>query len=1089
MNETPGYNPEQEKEKSRRKYILSLWKEQEESEFRDSKNGQVLFTLKQIRGEIKSLASLSASPAKQKRIEELSSQIQIKIQSLDALIATEKIDIQDAVEMDNLPEFSSKNPDWQQRYKQAVHPLSREKQAWRYLLDEISSLSSQEKNEETKSDFDIYEETVAGYLQEADNLINLTIDYTNVTFVFNEVQKIDLISLSQKLKESFDFATQHLSPLNKEKFKAAHVDPINEKIQQLEIKKGLIYQKIIDTIKLSAIVNPEQLKIALNFSLLKNLESGFAQQMKEPLVEALYTFFLNYLDGQAFLSNLAALASSPASNFINNPVNVIADLTAFVKSKAVSFGLHDISDEQVAKIVDIVREKNNSEIKKIDIKNEGLDFEGLESQVSVLQNYINVEVPAILSKDYGVSGKDLISKKIKSFLQIIIPQLDRFAELAEKTEENIKRKLSTITKITERATEIARTYEEEVAHLSGFEKDIFNAHGVADLLDTTFFTEVSMTQWNLLKARLKFLKEEVVAVDYHSRSTAELSAGRVAEANAIDSSCQKAIQLFDNFLDLVGYGIYHSSLIDHTHGTDYDHKLAKKIAAGKGETTSSDAETANKGLSQCELFHSSSDDFEWATTQRNKAGSAEQVGALQEIISFLYTEHIGKRGDRFSGTNLIQAREQGETVTIEKLLHEIIGDSLSEFLAKASTSTDPRLVAASLELKNHTEDSFQVFRRMIKFKIARDNLSTLAVFDFAANNDDSLPGGTTVNTSGRIAAAIRDISSRQTGTGNGNLALVSATHNISMVLQHIKPETRLRPKTEAGLDILPSDPNGSLYDRKFRFIKKAKRRALVEFPQLERLLSKLEYRQREWWQSGIPPASYAMNTTRGSLKTWLEAEAAMEEMEAFSVQEEFDDVAAIQKKLNTNGSIISGYTGTRIGTPQECLQWWADRGNVEPKGISYVDQEFLALYMKVITSILCRSPGRRTMGRFGTEKNYELQHEDLKKKIIEGLTLGKTLNADLYMPIVLDFLENNDFMAEKEDAEAFRSGIEKRSYQYWQWLSENGYNEESQLNTVETSGNFLSRALFGGINKLDVENKKYAIPPKVIVINPEKPFS
>lgn len=1085
MNETPGYNPEQEKEKSRRKYILSLWKEQEESEFRDSKNGQVLFTLKQIRGEIKSLASLSASPAKQKRIEELSSQIQIKIQSLDALIATEKIDIQDAVEMDNLPEFSSKNPAWQQRYKQAVHPLSREKQAWRYLLDEISSLSSQEKNEETKSDFDIYEETVAGYLQEADNLINLTIDYTNVTFVFNEVQKIDLISLSQKLKESFDFATQHLSPLNKEKFKAAHVDPINEKIQQLEIKKGLIYQKIIDTIKLSTIVSPEQLKIALNFSLLKNLESGFAQQIKEPLVEALYTFFLNYLDGQAFLSNLAALASSPASNFINNPVNVIADLTVSVKSKAISFGFHDITDEQVEKIVDIVREKNNSEIKKIDIKNEGLDFEGLESQVSVLQNYINVEVPAILSKGYGVSGTDLISKKIKSVLQIIIPQLDRFAELAEKTEENIKRKLSTITKIAERATEIARTYEEEVAHLSGFEKDIFNAHGVADLLDTTFFTEVSMTQWNLLKARLKFLKEEVIAVDYHSRSAAELSAGRVAEANAIDSSYQKAVQLFDNFLDLVGYGIYHSSLIDHTHGTDYDHKLAKKIAAGKGETKSSDAETANKGLSQCELFHSSSDDFEWATTQRNKAGSAEQVGALQEIISFLYTEHIGKRGDRFSGTQLIQAKEQGGTVTIEKLLHEIIGDSLSEFLAKVSTSTDPRLVAASLELKNHTEDSFQVFRRMIKFKIARDDLSTLAVFDFAANNDDSLPGGTIVDTSGRIAAAIRYLSSAQTKSGNGNLALVATTHNISEVLKKIKPEVRLSPVTEAGNPILPGDPNGLLYDNKFRFIRKAKRRALVDFPQLERLLPQLEYKQREWWQCGIPFPSYAMNQSKSSLKIWLEAEGAMRDMQTLAVTGKFGDLGELQKKLNTNGSIINGYTAFESNNP---TSWWQNRGSTEPSGISYVDQEFLSLYMYIMTIALLQTPGKRTTGRFGSQEIYEKRHNAIKQQLITGLSAGKTLNAKMYAPIVRSFLENNDFMMEKEDAQAFYSLLQQRSVKYWEWLSLNWDRNESQLNELHETGNFLTRAFIGGINKHQVLERQHSYPEPVVIVNPEKPF-
>lgn len=117
-------------------YKTKLWREFASSEYR---SGSEVFTLKEIRGKIISAKNNGSLELKKSDLEK---QILVKIESMDALIESAKLDIRDAVSLDELEQFQQSDPNWQQNYHNEVTRLIGEKQAWKMLLVELNALST-----------------------------------------------------------------------------------------------------------------------------------------------------------------------------------------------------------------------------------------------------------------------------------------------------------------------------------------------------------------------------------------------------------------------------------------------------------------------------------------------------------------------------------------------------------------------------------------------------------------------------------------------------------------------------------------------------------------------------------------------------------------------------------------------------------------------------------------------------------------------------------------------------------------------------------------------------------------------------------
>ncbi len=139
---------QEQKDKLRSEYILRIFSKQASSEyaFQDE-----TFTLRQIRGEIRSLSGQKDTKEKLQKINELVKKIQTKIDSMDVLINTEKLDIQDSTELDpSMQELEKDDPDWKKNYSKKVSPLVEEQMAWRYLLEEIDKIKTRDKPTEER---------------------------------------------------------------------------------------------------------------------------------------------------------------------------------------------------------------------------------------------------------------------------------------------------------------------------------------------------------------------------------------------------------------------------------------------------------------------------------------------------------------------------------------------------------------------------------------------------------------------------------------------------------------------------------------------------------------------------------------------------------------------------------------------------------------------------------------------------------------------------------------------------------------------------------------------------------------------------
>jgi hypothetical protein len=459
--------------------------------------------------------------------------------------------------------------------------------------------------------------------------------------------------------------------------------------------------------------------------------------------------------------------------------------------------------------------------------------------------------------------------------------------------------------------------------------------------------------------------------------------------------------------------------------------------------------------------------------------------------------------------------DQGGEIGMNALINLVMGKTKQDLEAKA-TKDPSKYGAIYSALQYHSEEMFRTFKYAVKFKIARDNLSEQAVTHFAVQYDKSLPDIVPAYSFSRVALGLRDISSRGRNEGNnGYLALCSLIFNVDDILRKIPPSASSANKNDQPIS--PNNIHGSLedYKRYQSYIKKLKAFSdeIVQ-PQYQKLRPQFQIRLQEWWQCGIPPPAYAMNSTK-SISDWLNAEDAMEKMQRMAVanetkhfghNEKAEDYKIDQKSLNSLASIIGGYIGTpsQFDDQLQMQQWWHNRNQIlkkKPSSLDYVDLNYLTLYLSIMTKETLLDPQkRRSAGPYGTKERYDGQVEEKIKASIDGATQGNTLKP-LYQEIVKNyFLSNekaNSFLPSVESNTATYSRLEERYYQWnMEWLPSHGFTSETadliKFKPYKPTGfwgrfwNFFYNA---GTTSYDVSQKQHRRPtPPVNALSLENPW-
>lgn len=569
-------------------------------------------------------------------------------------------------------------------------------------------------------------------------------------------------------------------------------------------------------------------------------------------------------------------------------------------------------------------------------------------------------------------------------------------------------------------------------------------------------------------------------------------------------------------------------------------------AADKGA-----AERANSQLNMNEMFHTlaiagegenqvaMNEYFDW-TTQGNREGVAKEntpasVGPLQEVISIMYIRHLSNRDSKYSFEkiflNLQDSVSQNDGALIDSLVDTVLGKNAAELEQKMINETDSKIKKAYeriyQQLQHHSPEMFAIFKMGIQYKVARDNLTELAAFQNAALNGASLPnvGGNELKkgsfgTIASIPVQLLRFRSDDVSKAPNVLPLAATPFNLDNIF-HSSADVISNGGGSSSADAIKQNKYKQVKAELQQYIIKYKQvNEVVMRPQLKDLLPDITSNLSYWWQGGIPPEVYALNSGK-SLSAWKNAEEAMMKLQKIAVMSETryndgynnaDNYRVLQRELNTIVSIIQGYTGTTAeyrGRDEDAKQFWQERNEKLAKNngsIDYVDINVISLYLTAMIYEVLGSPqNKRTVGNGGNQNSYDNNIINQITAVIDGLGSDNALKKDFYLPIIKEYFIKhgrktvhkkveygfwglfskktedfrNDFMIESEHHANYDSAIKRRNADFkFNWLRENGYEAQSkkltQLKHTERKGwlsNFLS-ALFStevGVTARDEE--------------------
>lgn len=468
-------------------------------------------------------------------------------------------------------------------------------------------------------------------------------------------------------------------------------------------------------------------------------------------------------------------------------------------------------------------------------------------------------------------------------------------------------------------------------------------------------------------------------------------------------------------------------------------------AADKGA-----AERANNQLNMNEMFHTLviegegdkktmiTEHFDWVTQGKRETVSSDKdrsIGPLQEIIYLIYQKHIINRNDKRNKYsfeklfyNLQDGASQENGALMDALVDAVLGKNAQELKQHFDEESDPNFKAVYQriyeQLQYHSEEMFAVFKAGVQYKIARDNLTELAAFQNAALNGASLPnvGGNELKkgsfgTMASIPVQLLRFRSGKVEDAPKTLPLVASAFNIDKVLN-------TTATTMGGSDFGMGSKHWNIIRDLKQFILKYKHvNEVVMRPQLKDLLPDITSKLSYWWQGGMPPEAYALNSGK-SLSAWKNAEEAMMKLQKIAAMSETrynddflnnDNYQVSQRELNTIVSIIQGYTGTTskfTDNSEAALEFWQNRNEKLAQNdgsIDYVDINVISLYLSAMTYEVIGNPSdERTTGRNGNQESYDRHIENKRRAVVIGAGEDNALKKDLYLPIVKDFFGDRE---------------------------------------------------------------------------------
>ena len=575
-------------------------------------------------------------------------------------------------------------------------------------------------------------------------------------------------------------------------------------------------------------------------------------------------------------------------------------------------------------------------------------------------------------------------------------------------------------------------------------------------------------------------------------------------------------------------------------------------AADKGA-----AERANSQLNMNEMFHTlaitgtgenqvaTNEYFDW-TTQGNREGVAKEdtsVGPLQEVISIMYTQYLSNRDSKYSFEKLFfnqqDGKDQGNGALMDNLVDTVLGKNAAELEQKMINETDPKIKKAYeriyQQLQHHSPEMFAIFKTGIQYKVARDNLTELAAFQNAALNGASLPnvGGNELKKGSfgvmaSVPVQLLRFRSDESSQAPNVLPLAATAFNFDEVFNLTAATMTRKTVIDKNTNVVEKDRH--IKDELEQFIIKYKHlNEVVMRPQMKDLLPDITSKLSYWWQGGVPPEVYALNSGK-SLSAWKNAEEAMMKLQKIAVRSETryndeceneDNFFVNQRELNTIVSIIQGYTGTTrkfADDPQGALEFWQHRNEKLAQNdgsLDYVDINVISLYLSALTYEVIGNPETsRTTGVGGNSLKYDSNIEQKRISVIKGAGEDNALKKDLYLPIIKHFFtyhgvkkkykqkssglfgtnlfahtdERNDFMIHSIDNKYYDSELKRRIVDYkLNWLRENGYEEQSKaLTDINLSPVIKSLTGIVGNTERDKELYMMNLPPSIVAKVTEK---
>lgn len=464
-------------------------------------------------------------------------------------------------------------------------------------------------------------------------------------------------------------------------------------------------------------------------------------------------------------------------------------------------------------------------------------------------------------------------------------------------------------------------------------------------------------------------------------------------------------------------------------------------AADKGA-----AERANNQLNMNEMFHTLviegegdkktmiTEHFDWVTQGKRETVNSDknhEIGPLQELISLIYQKHIVNRGSDYSFEklflNLQDGASQENGALMDALVDKVLGKNAEELKKFCDEEKDPHFKKIYeriyQQLQYHSKDMFAVFKAGVQYKIARDNLTELAAFQNAALNGASLPnvGGNELKkgsfgTMASVPVQLLRFRAGEIKDVPKTIPLVSSAFNIDKILD--------TAATTMGKDRIGDNGKADKIKKELQqFVLKYKHvNEVVMRPQMKDLLPDITSKLSYWWQGGMPPEVYALNSGK-SLSAWKNAEEAMMKLQKIAAMSETryndgfynsDDYRVSQRELNTIVSIIQGYTGTTgrfTDNSAEALGFWQHRNEKLAKNdgsIDYVDINVISLYLSALTYEVLGNPNdTRSTGEDNNQESYDRRIEKRRSAVIVGAGDGNALKKDLYLPIAKWFFEQH----------------------------------------------------------------------------------